>query len=462
MKKILKYLLTILFTFSVLGDVVFAASYSISVTSNTVTVGNSVTLKVNGSGLTGRFNVSSSNSSVATLSSSSVWVENNTQSIKITTKKAGTAVITVTPTDGISDSMGNEASLSAKKITITVKEKSTTSNGSTNITPSKPKSTNSYLSSLTIDGYELEEKFDKHTLEYSVIVTEGTEKIKVNAQLADSSAKVTGVGTLTVTEGLNTFNIVVTAENGSKRTYVLKVTVKEYEPINVKIGTNEYTVVRRNKDLPKISDYFVKKEVSIDDNIVDGYYNENLDYTVVGLKDKFGEIKYYIYDDGKYTLYNEQVFNGTVLRVLDKEMPIGYKKTNFSYNDTKIDSYQEVKLDIIKNTYALDNNEISGNNFYLFYAVNMETGKEELYQYDAVEKTVQRYNTLILDMYKEQSDRYYLYLLCTILVLGVTIVTFCTIIICGKRRRKKKALKNKKNSSKNKKKKNIDEELELE
>ena len=448
MKKIFKYLLTILFTFSILSNVVFAASYSISVTSNTVTVGNSVTLKVNGSGLTGRFNVSSSNTSVASLSGSSVWVENNTQSIKITTKKAGTAVITVTPTDGISDSMGNEASLSVKKITITVKEKSTTSSGSSNTTPAKPKSTNSYLSSLTIDGYELDEKFDKQILEYSVTVKEGTEKIKVNAQLADSSAKVTGVGSLTVTEGLNTFDIVVTAENGSKRVYVLKVTVKEYEPIIVKVDNNEYTVVRKNKDLPQISDYFEKKEVTIGDSVVDGYYNENLDYTVVGLKDKFGKIKFYIYDNGKYILYNEQVFNGIVLRVLDKEMPMGYKKTNFSYNDSKIDSYQEVKLDIVKNTYALDNNDIKGNNFYLFYAINMETGKEELYQYDAVEKTVQRYNSLVLDMYKEQSDKYYLYLLCSILVLGVTIVTFSTIIICSNKKRKKLAKKNAKKNSK--------------
>ena len=457
MKKILKYLLTILFSFTLICENVFAANYSISVTSSSVTVGNSVTLRVNGSGLTGRFNITSSNTSVATLSGSSVWVENNTQSITIKTKNVGTTVITVTPTDGISDTMGNEASLSTKKITITVKAKSTSNNTTT---PAKPKSTNSYLSSLTIDGYELDSKFDKETLEYSVIVKEGTENIKVNAQLADSSAKVTGVGKLNVTEGLNTFNVVVTAENGSKRTYVLKVTVKEYAPINVKVGTDEYTVVRKRKDLPEISDYFTEKEVTIGEDKVEGYYNENLKYTVVGLKDKFGNISYYIYDDGEYVLYNEQVFNGMVLRVLDKKMPSGYKKTSFSYNDTKIDSYQEVKLDIIKNTYALDNNDISGNNFYLFYAVNMETGKEELYQYDSVEKTVQRYNTLILDMYKEQSNKYYLYLLCSIFVLGVTIVTFSTIIICGNKRRKKLANK-KKNSNKNRKKKNIDEELEL-
>ena len=116
MKKIIKYLLTIIFSFSFVTELVFAANYSISVTSSSVTVGNSVTLTVDGSGLTGRFNISSSDSSVASLSGSSVWVEDNTQSIKINTKKAGTAVITVTPTDGISDSMGNEVSLSSKKI----------------------------------------------------------------------------------------------------------------------------------------------------------------------------------------------------------------------------------------------------------------------------------------------------------------------------------------------------------
>lgn len=459
MKKIFNYVFTLILSLGLFSTIVFAASYSISVTSNSVTVGNSITLRIKGSGVTGDFYISSSNSSVASVSKSSVWVENDTQSITIKTKKVGSVTITVTPGSGVCDNMANEVKLSTKKITITVKDKSV----SNTTTTTKPKSTNSYLSSLTIDGYELDSKFDKHTQEYSVTVKEGTEKIKVNAQLADSSAKVTGIGSLDVTEGLNTFDIVVTAENGSKRTYVLKVTVKEFKPINVELDGEEYTVVRKKKDLPKISDYFTSKEVTIGEDVVDGYFNESLDYTVVGLKDKFGNIKYYIYNDGKYTLYNEQVFNGTVLRILDKEIEAGYKKTNFDYNDSKIDAYQEVKLDIVKNTYALTDNEITGNNFYLFYAVNMETGKEELYQYDSVEKTVQRYNTLILDMYREQSNKYYLYLLCSILVLGVVIVTFSTIIICGNKKRKKpnKKMKNINNKSKKKGKKKIEMELEL-
>lgn len=452
MKRIYKYICVSIMSFMLLINGVFAAGYSTSVTSTSVTVGGSVTLNIKGSDIAGKFSISSSNSSVVGISTGSVWVDNNTQSITLKANKVGTSVITIVPTDV--SSYNGDTITGNKTITITVKAKQTTNNNSGTGSSSsggstskpKPKSSNSYLSSLTIDGYELDSKFDKETLEYSVTLKEGTEKIKINAQLADSSAKVTGTGEFSVSEGINTFELIVTAENGSKRTYVLKATVLEYKPIKVKVDNEELTVVRKRKDLPVISEYFTEKDITIGEDVVEGYYNDTLKYEVVGLKDSAGEIRYYIYDDGKYTLYNEQVFNGKVLRIIDKELEGGYKKTSFSYNNTKIDSYQEVKLDIIKNTYALDNNEISGNSFYLFYAINLETGKEELYQYDSVEKTVQRYNTLVLDMYKEQSEMYYLYLLSSILILGITIVTFSMILIT--RSKKKKKMKKIKDKSK--------------
>jgi len=446
MKKLYKYLCVGLFSLVLFMNNVFAAGYTTSVTSNSVTVGGSVTLNIKGTDIAGKFTISTSNSSVVSLSSSNVWIDNNTQSITLKANKVGSANITIVPTD-VSNYSGGTVT-GNKVITITVKAKPTTNNtggGSTTTKPqvTKPKSSNSFLSSLTIDGYELDSKFDKETLEYTVTVKEGTEKIKINAQLADSSAKVSGVGEVSVSEGVNNFSLVVTAENGSKRTYKLTVTVKEYKPIKVEVDGEDFTVVRKRKDLPTISEYFEEKEITIGEDKVDGYYNDTLKYEVVGLKDTYGKINYYIYENGKYSLYNEQVFNGKVLRIIDKKLDGGYKKTSFSYNDSKIESYQEVKLDILKNTYALDNNDISGNNFYLFYAINLETGKEELYQYDSVEKTVQRYNTLVLRMYQEQKDKYYLYLLCSILVLGVTIVTFSVLLMnkSKKNKRKKKIVK---------------------
>lgn len=452
MKKI-KYLLFSIICMTLTMANVYAASLSVKVTSSSVTLGNSVTvtstfssnspifftegsIKCSGAGVNNSLSLSFDNTSNDVYSKSF--------SLKVKPTTTGTVSCTISGAKMIDASSNSWQTLNGKTLKISVNKKK--------VETPVPKSSNNYLSSITIDGYELDNKFEKETSEYTVTVKEGTEKIKINAQLADSSAKITGTGEVSVTEGLNTFSLLVTAENGSKRTYTLKVTVKEYEPINVKIDDEEYVVVRKRKGLPEISDYFVEKDITIGEEIVEGYYNETLKYDIVGLKDKDGNIKYYIVDNGKYTLYNEQVFNGKTLRILDKEVSDGYKKTSFTYNDTKIDSYQEVKLDIIKNTYALDNNEITGNNFYLFYAVNMETGKEELYQYDSVEKTVQRYNTLVLDMYKERSDKYYLYLLCSILVLGVTILTFSVITITSSKKRK--------NKKKSKKRKRI-EDIEL-
>ena len=284
----------------------------------------------------------------------------------------------------------------------------------------------------------MNEPFDKEKLEYTLTIPAETEKIKINAQLADSNAKVSGVGEQKVVAGLNTFEIVVTAENGSKKTYVIKATLEELKPIEVTIDSEKYTVIRKRKDLPKISEYNVEKDITIKDNIIEGYYNEKLNYDLVGLKDATGKINYYIYKNNQYTLYNEHTFGGTTLQILDKEVK-NFKLTSFNYDETNIPSYQEVKMDLIKNTYALDDNEITGNQFYLFYAKNVETGKEYLYQYDALEKTVQRYNLEVLDMYKENSNTYYKYLILSVLVIGILLITLSILLIkTGKNNRKLK------------------------
>ena len=322
MKKF-RYLFLVLMSFLMFSNTIFAYGFDVAVTSNSVVVGNNITLTINGSSLAGKFSITSSNTSVASVSAGSVFVDNSSERITISTKSVGTTVITINPVDVTSYS--GETVSGSKAITITVKNKPTNNNtggSSNNGGGYKPaaKSSNSYLSSISIDGYEIEPKFDKETLEYAVTVKEETEKININAQLADSSAKVTGLGEVAVSEGVNNFEIVVTAENGSKRTYKLVVTVPEVKPIKVTINKEEYTVVRKRKDLPKISEYFEEKEIEIDDNRIEGYYNDTLKYQVVGLKDSKGNIDYYIYEKGKYTLYKEYSFNGTVIQVLDREL----------------------------------------------------------------------------------------------------------------------------------------------
>ena len=84
MRKILKYICMFLFVFVAFNNNVYAVSYSVSITSNSVTVGNSITLRINCSNVAGRFNFSSSNSSVLAVSKSTDWIDNATQSITLT------------------------------------------------------------------------------------------------------------------------------------------------------------------------------------------------------------------------------------------------------------------------------------------------------------------------------------------------------------------------------------------
>ncbi len=439
MKKLLCLVITLLISLSIIPEI-YAYTFEVSTTSSSVTVGNTITLNIKISDAAGKFNISSSDNGIISVSPSSAWIDNTTQAVTLKANREGTATIYVTANDVTT--YGGENVNITKQVRVTVNPKPVVGNntgGNSNatvITP-KAKSSNNFLTSLTIDNLKLNESFDKEKLEYTLDIPADTEKIKINAQLADSNAKVTGTGEVNVSAGINNFEIVVTAENGSKRTYKIKATLLELEPLNVKVNGEEYTIIRKRKELPKISEYNIEKDITINDTIIEGYYNEKLKYDLVGLKDNDGNIRYYIYNNGNYTLYNEHTFNGTTLQVLDKNVP-GYKEVSFTYDNDKIISYQEVKLDLIKNTYALDNNDIIGNQFYLFYAKNVETGKEYLYQYDALEKTVQRYNLEVLDMYKNNNDTYYKYLLLSILVIGILIITIALILIFSPRKKKHK------------------------
>lgn len=90
------------------------------------------------------------------------------------------------------------------------------------------KSSNNYLSSLEVEGYTLSPKFDKQTLNYTI---EDTEKdtITIKAETDDSRAKTSGTGAIKLNNGENNIRIEVTAENGTVRTYFVKITKKAQE-----------------------------------------------------------------------------------------------------------------------------------------------------------------------------------------------------------------------------------------
>ena len=82
---------------------------------------------------------------------------------------------------------------------------------------------NNWLSSLKIGNYDI--NFDAgKTSGYSSEVGGEVSSVNITATTVNSKAKVEGVGNVSLKEGNNTINIVVTAENGDKRTYTVNIT----------------------------------------------------------------------------------------------------------------------------------------------------------------------------------------------------------------------------------------------
>lgn len=443
MKKAVKYLSLIICTFIISINYVKAASYDVTVTSKTVTVGNSVTLTIKGNDLAGRFDLSSSNSSVASLSKNSLFIDNNSTSITITAKSVGTATITIIPTDVTA--YDNNTITGNKTITITVKDKPTSnpstggnnSGTTTNPTPTKKKSTNNYLSSLTIEGYTLDKEFKKEETEYSIMVENDVNKIKINAQLDDSSAKVTGIGEVEVKEGINKLEIKVTAENGSTRTYTLNVTVKELNPIEVTINKKKYTIIRKEGELEPPENY-EKSSIKIGEEEVLCYINKNTKNIIIGLTDEKGVSKFYSYnkETKEYTLYNGYNIGGMNINILEMPeelIPKGYIKVSFNYNNNKLDGYQYIKKN---QTYAADD-KIKGSDFYLIYGINENTGEKALYVYDKLEGTIQRFNSDLVEAYNDENNKYFMYMLISLALLAVSIITLSIVLIKQKKNKTK-------------------------
>ncbi len=424
--KSIKKLLIFMIAFVVCTNSVSATSLTIKSSASSITKGSTVTITSLISADSGIYTTSGTvkctgagvNSSVD-LGFEDLNTANRSKSFSLTIKPTTSGTVTCSSSNvRIRElAQASEYSLSDKSITITVREPA--------VIPPKEYSSNNYLKSLNIEGYEI--SFDKETLEYSIEVENGVEKVNISASPEDSKASVSGTGEREVTEGNNKLEVKVTAENGNERTYVINVKVKELDPINVKIDNEEYTVIRK-EDVLEVPKNYEKTTVTIDGEEVLAYYNKNTKYTLVGLKDKDGNANYYIYKDGKYTLYKEYTFNGITLYLTGKKVDLpNFKKTSFSYNDDKIEAY------------LLSEDKLSGSSekYYLFYAVNIETGKENLYQYDPSEGTVQKYSSSmmnLLEVYKEEANRnFILFIAISVVLVLLVVIKIITAIIKRKK-----------------------------
>ena len=219
MKKTIKVFSLIIFSLIILGfkENVSASSATFSVRSSasTVAVGNNVTVTVTLSSSTAlgswNFTIGYDTSKLRLISSTAerdqtsagVVSSANQKSVSnkytFKTLKSGTANVNIS--DAIVYDFNDEKmSLNRGSVNITLK---------TWEQIEASYSTNANLKSITIDGGELNPNvtlnpvFNKDTLEYSIELEPNTTEISVNATKEDATASISGLGTITVSEGAN-------------------------------------------------------------------------------------------------------------------------------------------------------------------------------------------------------------------------------------------------------------------
>ena len=265
MKKIKNLIITLL----IIGFVLFstsismAASLTISTSKSEAKEGETVSITVNGSGITGRVNLSATG---GTLEESSVWVENSKATVNLTLNGSGDAKVTATPSDVSDSSTGEAASVSSTGATVKLSKdeptppaetdsnnnnesnqqndnednnnnnndnnSSNSNNNSSNNNQTEKrntetkKSSNANLNNLGIKPNDFT-GFRAGTTSYNVTVPNDVEKVNVYATAADRNAKVTGTGDRNLNVGSNALNVTVTAEDGTTKTYTINVKREE-------------------------------------------------------------------------------------------------------------------------------------------------------------------------------------------------------------------------------------------
>lgn len=303
-------------------------------------------------------------------------------------------------------------------------------------------SKNNNLSALEVEGFTLTPEFKTDILEYSVVVPENTKEVNIKATVQDKRASVNGIGTQAVNPGANKFFVVVRAQSGAEKTYVINVEVKDENPINVAVNGKNYTVVKIKENLPAASLY-TETTININGFEIPAYKNDNTNLVLVGLKDEEGNISLYIYnkDKNEYQEYNEIGVNKiTIYPLTSNEEIKGYKKDTITINGVKVDGYYYTK----------------DSDYVIIYGINVETGDKGFYMYDKKMQSLIKYNDeYIIDL----SKKIELYSYIIIGFSGVFILMIIIMIALAKKKSGKK--KNQKPIEKEIK-KNVDEKNVIE
>lgn len=300
------------------------------------------------------------------------------------------------------------------------------------------------LSSLSVSTGTLSPSFSASTTEYQVSLGGSAEKISVSATANDAKATVSGTGEKSVVPGNNRFVIVCTAENGSKKEYVVNVFVDETPLVHTNYGEKELGVVRNQTDIG-IPASFESTSISLEGQSVQAYHSNQYDLTLVYMVNEGNEKNFYIYDEEKgITSVFKPVSilgrNVVIFDLTEEEQ----KRDNMAYSEVTIDG-------ITMYGWTYENPEYAN---YVQILVMNEFGEKVVYQYEKTENSLQLYKEYVEETKDEAAepvektifpDEYYMYAIVGLgalsLILFIAMIYFIASRKSRHEGRKRKAAK---------------------
>lgn len=258
------------------------AALSISTSKSSVSPGEkfSVTVSVS-SNEAGHIKLSANN---GTLSQTNIdLMSSSSATVTCTAGNSGTITINASGMVANYDTE-TEANQTASPKTVTIVQPKpvTPSEPSTPSTPSTPatptKSSNANLSNLGINPYDFR-GFKAANTSYSVSVPNNVSTISIYATAQHSAAKISGTGSKSLKVGKNTFNVVVTAEDGTKKTYTLYITRQ-----------SEQAVEKPTEQEQKKSSEATLSALSIEEGTITPEFDVNVREYALNISEKISEI----------------------------------------------------------------------------------------------------------------------------------------------------------------------------
>ena len=445
---------------------VYAASASVSVSSTSANVGNTVTINCTASMSGTTIGVADiilqydpaalqvvGTSSGASANAGSVYYSQNVTadgqkslsfSVNFKILKEGTFGIRVTSAtvwsyagDEYTPSIGN-GSVTGKAVTTNNSGTGNSGNSSSGntgnnntTTPSQDdsKDKNSKLNNLLVHPGTMSPSFNQGTTSYKVEVPADTTAVTISATAQSNKATVSVSGGKDLQPGENAAKVVVTAENGSVTVYNITIICGEEEKEIIQVNGVESTIDETFTD-DKIPEGFVREKITYNGKEYEALKHEKGDLHLVSLQNDTAGAVFYIYNEVTQEFYNfvqVQISEGkNIIPLPLKEIKefANFELVALTLKDKSFDAWK------VDDEYSL----------LPFLTIE---GEEVIYQYDSVDGTLQRYAgpvseveaTEPVEIEKPFWEEYSMYIIAGLIILVIILIIAFLCVAVEKKNR---------------------------